>query len=145
MRAACARVVEACACEGVRRTARAVTRHYERALAPSGLKATQFPILVALQAAGPLTLSVLADVLGLERTTLTRNLRGLQDRSLVEVVTADDRRERRVSLTSGGRSALEHALQLWERTHQEVTDQYGGARLDRLLGELAQLCDVVRD
>src|SRR4030088_1624820 len=82
---ACSRVVAECACEGLRRTARAVTQHYEDALAPSGLRATQFPIVVALASAGPLPVTRLAQALVLDRTTLTRNMRALLDRGLIAV------------------------------------------------------------
>jgi len=64
-----------CACWRLRQASRAVTRHYERALRGRGLRATQFSLLALLTQTGPLTVSELAAKLGVERTTLTRNLR----------------------------------------------------------------------
>lgn len=69
-----------CSCFAARRAARTVTQHYERHLKPSGLRVTQFTLLALLELAGPQPLSRFADQMGVERTTLTRNLRALVER-----------------------------------------------------------------
>lgn len=140
----CARVQATCGCEGVRRAARRVTQHYEQALAPSGLRAPQFPILVALESAGPLPLTRLAAALALDRTTLTRNLRILRERSLVDIVDGDDGRVRVVGLTEEGRRCLRDGLARWRGVQASVQERFGEARLAHLLSELAALMDVVR-
>ena len=86
----------ACACFAVRRAARVITQHYDRALRPSGLRATQFTLLTMLGVGGPLPLSRVADRLGMERTTLTRNLKALIDAGLIGVEHGDDRRVRTI-------------------------------------------------
>lgn len=134
--------VSTCACESLRRSARAVTRDYERALAPSGLKATQFPILAALAVAGPIPISTLAEALTLDRTTLTRNLKGLADDGDLTIGPDDgagDRRVRVVGLTPRGRERLGRALPLWRRAQQDVVDRYGAERLQGLRADLADL------
>jgi hypothetical protein len=65
----------ACVCFAVRKAARAVTQHYDRALRPYGLRAPQFNLLAMLAQTGPLPMVKLAEWLGLDRTSLTRNLR----------------------------------------------------------------------
>jgi DNA-binding MarR family transcriptional regulator len=135
----------ACACEGLRRTARTVTRQYEKALAPSGLKATQFPIVIALAAAGPLPVSVLAAALALDRTTLTRNLKGLVAQGVVEFAPDDDRRVRVVRLTGEGGQALRRALPLWRQVQATVEAQFGQPRLHDLMAELSELTNLCRD
>jgi DNA-binding MarR family transcriptional regulator len=72
----------ACSCFAARRTARTITQHYEQHMKPTGITATQFTLLVMLALAGPQPLSRLAGQLGVERTTLTRNLRLLLSRGL---------------------------------------------------------------
>ena len=89
LRAGCAEVRAGCACSGLRRAAREITQRYERALAPSGVKATQFPILVALGEGEAIPIVPLAEGLALDRTTLTRNLRILEGRGLVTVDVRD--------------------------------------------------------
>ena len=141
---ACSRVVAECACEGLRRTARAVTQIYEDALAPSGLRATQFPILVGLAAAGPVPVTRLAEALGLDRTTLTRNMRALVDQGLIAIADGEDRRTRVVALTDQGRRSLAEALGMWERAQASVEDRFGHRSLQRLHDELSRLTDIVR-
>ena len=146
LRSEAGEAVSTCACESLRRTARAVTRDYERALAPSGLKATQFPILAALAMAGPLPITTLAEALTIDRTTLTRNLKGLADDGDVSIGpgsdAAADRRLRLVALTPRGRERLRRALPLWRQAQQEVTDRYGTERLEGLRRDLADLIAV---
>ena len=141
----CSEVMRNCACQGVRRSARALTQYYDHALSPIGLKATQFPILVALEVAGPVPLSPLADALVMDRTTLTRNLKALQERELVKVEEGEDRRVRLLSLTAKGRSLLTDALRIWQVTQTSVQDNFGADRLDNLMGELHHLTGSVRD
>ena len=72
-----------CPCDALRRASRAVTQHYERAFRGTGLRGTQFTLLAVLTQTGPVPVSSLASEAGLERTTLTRNLRLLQDKGFV--------------------------------------------------------------
>lgn len=103
----CAQVRAMCACNQLRRTTRDVNALYESALAPSRLTVTQLPILVGLGSAGDLSVSTLADALSLDRTTLTRNLRELEDRGLIRTSEREnDARVRMVSLTLGGADVL---------------------------------------
>jgi DNA-binding MarR family transcriptional regulator len=140
LRTACAAVRASCACNGLRRAAREMTQRYERALAPSGVKATQFPILVALGEHEEIPIVPLAEALGLERTTLTRNLRILERRGLVTVDAAEhDARMRLASITSDGRRVLARALELWRAEQHAVVEAFGQGRLHELFGDLSDL------
>src|SRR5262245_41103532 len=92
----------ACSCFAARRTARLITQHYEQHLKPSGLRVTQFTMLSVLVLAGPLSLSELADQLGVERTTLTRNLRAMLASGWVKEAPTEDRRVRLLAITRSG-------------------------------------------
>lgn len=136
----CAQVRTACACDQLRRASRVITQLYDAAVAPSGLKVTQMPILVALGSAGDLPLTTLAAALSLDRTTLTRNIKVLEQRGLVRTAAhEDDARVRMVSLTEQGARALSGALERWEQVQQTVQEQFGGPRLRALFDELATL------
>jgi len=112
---------QACACAALRRASRAVTRHYERAFRATGLRATQFSILATLSLTGPLPMTSLAEQLGLERTTLNRNLRPLEVRGYIRTRQNEaDQRVRRVELTSSGREAAAAALPSWRRAQAGV-------------------------
>jgi DNA-binding MarR family transcriptional regulator len=105
----------ACLGFALRRSARAMAQHYNRALRPSGLRGTQFSMLVVLAEAGPLPMTRLAERLNLERTTLTRNLRPLAEQGWITIGDEPDRRVRLVSITAQGRLKARTALPLWRQ------------------------------
>lgn len=103
-----------CICLNTQRAARAVARRYDAAFRPIGLTSGQFSILAALNQDDPVSLGQLADILGLERTTLTRNLAALEIAGLVRSHHGDtDKRVRGLSLTASGRAKLKVAMPLW--------------------------------
>ena len=122
----------ACACFALRRAARGLTRFYDRQLRPGGLRATQFTLLAVLKNVGPQPLQALAELLGLERTTLTRNLQPLLARQLVIAQAGDDRRVRRLSVTPAGVQAAVAALPLWRKAQRQVEKQIAPATLKSL-------------
>jgi DNA-binding MarR family transcriptional regulator len=110
-----------CLCLHVQRAARALARHFDEALRPAGLTQGQFSLLTSLNRAEPPTMGSVADLLALDRTTLTANLKPLERRGLVKVtVDAHDRRSRRLILTTAGREVLAAAVPIWKRTHAQV-------------------------
>ncbi|MDB5171614.1 MAG: hypothetical protein JWN51_387, partial [Phycisphaerales bacterium] len=122
-----------CVCSAMRRASRAVTQHYERAFRGSGLRATQFTLLASLTQTGPLPVSALAAQAGLERTTLTRNLRLLEDKGFVSVrPTEGDQRVRRVELTRAGRSAAAKGLPAWRKAQAGVAPILRRYKLENL-------------
>jgi DNA-binding MarR family transcriptional regulator len=116
-------VADGCACKNLRRSARAVTRLYDEALRPSGLRITQFTLLVAVAIGEAVPITRLADALSLDRTTLGRDLKPLTDRGLVEIRAGDDRRTRVVRLTGQGRDALGRAYPLWQSAQARIVEQ----------------------
>lgn len=134
----------ACACTRVRRLDRALTQLYDDALAPSGLRVTQYALLSKLAALGPVPLTRIADELAVERTTLTRNLAPLQRDGLVRVAPGPDRRTRLADLTDLGRAALEQARPCWHEAQGRLAAGLGRHRLDALLAELADVEALVR-
>jgi DNA-binding MarR family transcriptional regulator len=109
-----------CSCFAVRRAARAITQHYDRRLRPSGLRATQFTLLVVLALEGRKPLGRIADRLGTERTTLTRNLRPLVARGLVVVGSHPDRRIQLLEASPRGIAVARKALPLWREAQRSI-------------------------
>ena len=144
-RTKCLEVARSCAVLNLRRAARAVTSRYEDEMRPLGLKATQFSLLVASALRGPINVSQLAELMVMDRTTLTRNLKPLQKQGLLQVVPGRDRRTRAVTLTAAGEKRLEQALPLWERAQHTVVEGLGQERFAGLLGDLQQTVDVARN
>jgi DNA-binding MarR family transcriptional regulator len=122
----------ACSCFAARRTARTITQHYEQHLKPSGMTATQFTLLVVLTLAGPQPLSRFADRLGLERTTLTRNLRPLLGRGWVTDSATGDRRVRMLAITKQGVASARAALPLWRKAQKSIARRLGSGAIQAL-------------
>ena len=134
-----AQVNASCACFNLRRATRAVTQLYDDALRPSGLRVTQFSLLVILQSGGPVSISELAQQSGTDRTTLTRNAALLQTEGLVKIDTGADARVRVVSLTAAGARAVEDAYPRWAAVQEALSRQVGTDVLGRLLRDLTSL------
>lgn len=111
-----------CHCLAVRKRARVLTRRYEAALRPLGLRATQFSVLAALAQTGPLPISKLAGVLGLERTTLTRVAGVMEKAGWLFIASGKDERVRVVGITAKGERLLAAALPAWKRVQDDITN-----------------------
>ncbi len=132
----------ACTCAALRRAARRVTRLYDQALAPAGLRITQYPVLAWLAASGPSTMNALATPLGMDRATLGHNLRPLEARGLVTLTAGEDKRSRMVTLTAAGRQKLAEARPEWDRAQAAFEAAFGAAdsaALRATLGRVARL------
>lgn len=126
-----------CVCTELRRASRLVTQRYDAALRPFGLRATQLPILVAAEVAGPVPLAALSARLGMERTTLLRNLRPLTRQGLVRVDTAAGSTRGEVHLTRAGRALLERVYPAWEEAQLAVLRSVRDPGWKRVLAQLA--------
>lgn len=129
----------ACTCGRLRRATRALTQLYDDAMAPAGLRVTQFSLLRTLTRDGPLTIGELASRQLLDRTALSRNLDPLLDRGLVEVVRGRDARTKEVAISRKGAAALRAAEPYWMRAQKDVARRIGSDRLDALIATLHDL------
>ena len=133
-----------CACATIRRTDRVLTQFYDEILAPSGLYITQFTTLATLSEAAPVTINRLAEILGMDRTTLTRNLEPLTKQHLVRLEEGQDRRMRLVFLTQEGEQALRRAWPLWQEAQARIERALGRERFEGLLTDLSAVRTAAR-
>jgi DNA-binding MarR family transcriptional regulator len=126
-----------CVCAGVRRAARALSRHYARQMRGTGLVGTQFSTLAVLARSGPMPVSRLARHLGVERTTLTRNLKPLEQKRWIEISGDADGRVRFVAITAKGRATAQAALPSWRKAQASVGPKLKELRLTELLARAA--------
>ena len=117
-----------------------MARHFDELMRPAGLTSGQFSILMSLNRPEPPTIRSVAELLAMDRTTLTANLKPLERRGLVRIrVDAADRRNRRLVLTAAGRRHLIAALPAWENGHATIEPILAGANADRLRADLRSL------
>jgi DNA-binding MarR family transcriptional regulator len=117
----------------LRKAARYLGATYDKALAPVGLRGTQFSILQSLVARGETTISSLAESIAMDRTTMASNLKPLAREGLVTVEpSATDRRARIVTITAEGRSRLKAALPLWQDVQHRFEESFGADEAARL-------------
>jgi DNA-binding MarR family transcriptional regulator len=120
-------MIDRCLFQRTRTAARAVTRFYDDQLRTTGLRATQANVLATIAAKGELTISALSDELGMDRTTLTRNLRPLEQRKLVAISPEGRHRARLVRLSSTGVAALGAIAAQWEKAQSALERSLGEA------------------
>ena len=128
-----------CSCFNLRRAARRVTQVYDHELASTGLKATQLSLLALLRGDNTgkgIAITRLAEKLGMDRTTLTRNLGVVERDGMVTVRTGDDPRSRLVVLTKAGREAVNRAIPHWEKAQAILARKIGADQKEFL--ELTQ-------
>jgi DNA-binding MarR family transcriptional regulator len=122
--AATRHVHDHCLCFAAQRAARALARRFDEALRPAGLTSGQFSLLMSLNRPEPPTVGAVAALLGMDRTTLTANLKPLERKRLVgSAVDPADRRGRLLVLTATGKKKLRAALPFWTLTHQEIDER----------------------
>ncbi|MDX2235581.1 MAG: MarR family winged helix-turn-helix transcriptional regulator [Hyphomonadaceae bacterium] len=110
-----------CTARTARLAARRLTAFYDARLAQTGLSIAQFGLMAQIAGAEDAALGALADRMGLEASTLTRNLQALAREGLAEIVTAgSDQRRRTVRLTQKGEHALAAALPVWAKAQAEA-------------------------
>ena len=130
----------ACVCAGLRRASRSVTRLYEGTL---GLSVPRFTLLYVLNK-GPLIQSLVAELLAVDRTTLTRTLGAMERTGLIRSRTGDDKRERVWSITTNGKQALARVLPRWERVQDRLRKRLGADRWELLINELTVIAAAAR-
>ena len=132
----------------LRQLTRLVTQLYDTEVGKCGLKTTQYSLLSHVMTLGPVRPGDLARAMRMDASTLTRNLRPLQDAGWVEVVAGDDARSRSVQITDAGRAKRQEAQRHWRIAQEALNERLGAAHvlaLHALLDETVQLLDAVPD
>ena len=131
-----------CLCASVRRSARALTQLYEKALRPLGLRVTQFTILQALERAGEVSQGQLGDILAMDSTSLTRTLKIMVEQGWVAERPGKDRRERWLRLSKAGTVELRRATPAWESVQSRLHRELGGNAWNDLMRRANQITSI---
>ena len=140
----CMEIGRSCACFNLRKAARVVTTLYDGYFRQSGLRGTQFSLLMSVKALEPVPMTKLADLTMMNYTTLGRNLKRLEENGLVSIRPAEDRRVREVTLSEKGYETLEKALPLWQKAQTHVMKIVGEKQMNDLLKDLSEVMSLLR-
>jgi len=133
-------VRDSCLCLHAQRVARALARRFDDVLRPVGLTNGQFSLLMSLNRPVPAGMASVADLLAMDRTTLTAALKPLERRGLLTIAgDPDDRRAKLLTLTEAGREILKRALPIWTETHAAIEALLGSSDPDRLREDMKAL------
>jgi DNA-binding MarR family transcriptional regulator len=125
--------IASCTCLRLRKATRRVTQIYDQMLEPAGLTIAQFSLLARLMPEKGLSMGELAEALVTDPTTLTRNIKPLVERGLLQIFNdAEDRRRRMVALTQEGRAIIPIAYPLWRKAQAELASLLGASEIARL-------------
>jgi DNA-binding MarR family transcriptional regulator len=133
-----------CTCFNLRKATRVVQNLFDKAFRTIGLRGTQFTVLSHIFSFGPITLTKLADIMLLDRTTLARNLSPLEKKGLIEINPGSDLRTRYIDITEKGRRLLLKALPLWEKTQQRIKNDLGNEKWNSMISNISELISQVQ-
>ena len=128
--------MENCVCFNLRWVTRRVTQFFDAEMRRHGIRPTQGSILLSLNTRESWTMAELSDWLGMERTTLVRNLRPLQRDGLAQAVGGGRGSRVEVSITAKGRKKVEEAVPTWRSTQNAVVKTLGERRWSTILTDL---------
>jgi DNA-binding MarR family transcriptional regulator len=136
-------LIAACPNVRLRNTSRIVSEFYDAMFVATGLHSNQIALLVPPYLTGGISMNVMAQRLRLDRTTLARNLKLIQEKQLVTVEPdPNDQRVRIVKLTDAGYATLRQGIPLWEEAYQKVAEHLG-SQLSELMAILEDLRKIV--
>lgn len=133
-----------CACANLRRAARLVSQLYEEAIRPAGITGPQFTLLQALKVAPGVSQKQLAEILGMDSTTLTRTLALLTKQGWLSAQPASDRRALRLGLTKAGEREYERALPYWQSAQRRFKHALGDGKWNALIEALVRTVEAIQ-
>ncbi|MEL7569581.1 MAG: MarR family winged helix-turn-helix transcriptional regulator [Eubacteriaceae bacterium] len=131
-----------CYCTKIRKASRSITQHYINILKPSGLKITQFALLNNLRRNGPLTMNNLSEATNLERTTLIRNLRPLENKKFIQIISQENSKANLICLTESGEQKLTEALPYWEKAQKSIEEMLSNEEIENFDKTLKKLASI---
>lgn len=132
-----------CNCTNIRRASRALTLLYDKLLEPSGLKVTQYSLLRNLNHLGPITMNEFSRAMRLERTTLVRNLKLLENAGLIRIIPTATSQANQIFITDSGIHALEIALPYWQQAQRSTKELFTEEEFMVFRGALQKIESII--
>ena len=134
-----------CVCFNLRRVTRVVTQFFDVEMRKHGIRSTQGSVLAAMHAVGPSHMAELSEILGMERTTLLRNLQPLQRDGLVTIEGGGHGARVELSLTAKGRKQIEKLVPAWASAQRTAVQVLGEKRWSAVLADLDAVASALRN
>ncbi len=129
-----------CLCALLRKAGRVATRRYDAALKSTGLRITQFSLLMNIRRNPQISISALSDLMRMDQTTITRNLKVLEKKTLIRIFPApDDQRIRKIQMTREGQKLVKQTMPSWRFAQEKMVDSIGSDQAILLVQSLNQL------
>ncbi len=125
-----------CVNQSVKKFSRSIGLIYDRKLANNNITVNQFTILSYVFYYESISLGKLANRLAMDRTTLTKNLKPLFRDRYIEIISAQDKRVKQISLTTLGEEVLEKSVALWKEAQNEIYRKYGKQKVRQIVSTL---------
>lgn len=140
-------IAEGRRCTGfnLKRATRVIQNLFDEAFKPVGLEGTQYTVLGHIFVAEPISLTKLADLMDVDRTTLARNLGPLEKRGLVEIKPGRDKRAKLINITDKGKEILTKALPIWKETQEKIKTSLGLENWDSMMSNLTGLVTNLKE
>lgn len=136
--------MQRCACGNLRKTTRSITQFYDRSLQSTGLRSTQYSLLIHISLHSNISVGELGSRLLMDQTTVTRNIEILRKHGYIKIVKDEnDTRKKSISITEDGERKLEEMVPLWEKAQAHIEEGLGNGRLDDLFKMLKALEQLV--
>ncbi|MFJ5769338.1 MarR family winged helix-turn-helix transcriptional regulator [Psychrobacillus sp. NPDC093180] len=137
-------IIQFCACANLRKAARTVTQAYEKQMQPTGLKVTQYYMLVNIVRHKDISISKLGEIMLLDQTTITRNVNLLKESGYVNITRdKNDSRTKTIYITDIGLAKLEEATPIWLQIQEKVENGMGKEQYNNLLETLMNLQESI--
>ena len=131
-----------CPAFNIRAASRIITQIFDDTLKPSGLQITQFAVLVGVHIMDTPSINTLAKGLVMDRSTLTRGLKPLENEGFIKIISGEDKRTRFVKLTAKGKSTMDRTLPYWEKARKIVAKEFGEQNLGGLIKDLESVREI---
>jgi DNA-binding MarR family transcriptional regulator len=128
----------------LRKATRLVTQAYDTEMQLAGINSTQFTLLATLKVMGNPAITKLAEMMVMDRTTLSRNIKPLIDKGLVTSVSEQDQRVRQICLTLEGEALLSEGMPHWHKIQDAIVQKLGEQRWDQFLTDLEVVIEVMK-
>lgn len=134
-----------CVAYNLRKVSRQVTKFYQERIKVAGLEGTQFPLLLAIKLNQPISITALANILHIDRTTLSRNLKVLEKNRHIFMGYQDkDNRQKTVALTAQGLELFDTTFPLWQKAQDDIVNKFGKKKWTEMLELLDQISNIAK-